>query len=210
MEHNHRQAQLAATTLLILERNQAQFQVFVLKRQNRGGFLRDALVFPGGIVEPVDHENGQDPLIAAAVRETQEETGLVIDKNSLTRFSWWLTPVSEKRRFDTHFFIAPYPKGQEAVINKAEAEWGRLMTPSEILALHERNEVLLMPPTLLTLELIAGLTTLKEAQEMAYSLDAPICPELSTDALGAPRLALPSGLGLARQGFKISKDGRFS
>jgi 8-oxo-dGTP pyrophosphatase MutT (NUDIX family) len=210
LEHNHQRPQLSATTLLILERSEEECQIFVLKRQNRGGFLGDALVFPGGVVEEIDYASGDEPLVTAAVREIREETGLLVDPNTLTPFSWWLTPKTEKRRFDTHFFVAPYPQDQAAAVNLAESQWGALLAPSEILAQHARGEAHLVPPTLLTLEHIRGARTLAEVRARAHDLEAPICPELQIDAAGERILALPESSGFARRGFKITGDGRFS
>jgi 8-oxo-dGTP pyrophosphatase MutT (NUDIX family) len=210
LEHNHQRPQLSATSILILERSGEECQIFVLKRQNRGGFLKDALIFPGGKLEECDYSKGKDPLLATAVRETQEETGLCLDPSSLTLFSWWMTPKIETRRFDTRFYVGPYPLGQELKICQEEAEWGRLFAPSELLELHKRHEVRLMPPNLLTLEMISGLRTLDEVRARALHLEEPICPELMVDEAGDRYLTIPDTLGLARTRFKIGADGRFS
>lgn len=201
---------LSATTLLILERNLEECQIFVLKRQDRGGFLKDALVFPGGIVEKEDFEGLTDPLRAAAVREIKEETGLRVDSTNLVPFSWWLTPESEPKRFDTHFFVAPYPKDQEPHINLDESEWGRLMYPSDILEQHKRREVRLMPPTLLTLETICGLTSFEEVAQKAQVGKEPICPKIETDSSGQIFLTIPETLGFGRSRFKVEPAGGFS
>jgi len=189
---------LSATTVLILERNRAECQIFVLKRQDRGGFLKDALVFPGGIVEKIDFDRSADPVRAAAVREIEEETGLRVDSSDLVPFSWWLTPESEPKRFDTHFFVAPYPKGQEPSINLEESQWGRLMIPSEILEQHARREVRLLPPTLLTLETICGLTSFEEVVKKAQVGPEPICPKVEIDASGQVFLTIPESAGFGR------------
>lgn len=201
---------LSATTLLILERNLDECQIFVLKRQDRGGFLKDALVFPGGIVERVDFEGSGDPLRAAAVREIEEETGLHIDDVELVPFSWWLTPESEPKRFDTHFFVAPYPKDQEPQVNLEESQWGRLMTPSEILEQHKRREVRLMPPTLLTLETICGLVKFEDVVQKAKVGPEPICPKIEIDSSGQLFLTIPESLGFGRSRFKVEAAGGFS
>lgn len=209
-KNTHAKPRLAATTLLILERSDQECQIFILKRQNNGGFLKDAWIFPGGVVEECDYKNEADPLLSAAVREVAEETGLLIHHNDLQHFSWWLTPKSEAKRFDTHFYVAPYPQSQEPVINPAEAQWGRLLAPSEILALHKAREARLMPPTLLTLESIAGLRTIREIMSKASAVAAPICPELVAVTGQTPALTLPPGLGFKRTRFEISEDGWFS
>lgn len=210
MEDNHRIPQLSATTLLILEREDQECQVFVLKRQNRGGFLQDAIVFPGGVIEPEDYLNQNDALKAAAVREIVEETGLVVDPATLCSFSWWITPKIEKRRFDTRFFVAPYPNNQIAKVNEEESQWGCLLTPSEILQRHENRHLRLLPPTLFCLERIKNCRTFAEVLAKAQDLREPICPELELDEHGEAFLALPSSHHGVRKGFKISTDGRFS
>src|SRR5688500_16610356 len=43
-----------------------------------------------------------------------ERTGLAADLAALTYFSHWVTPADRPRRFDTRFFVAALPPGQEA------------------------------------------------------------------------------------------------
>jgi len=67
-------------------------------------------VFPGGAVDAGEDE------VDAALRELHEEAAIDgIDRDALVRFSQWITPAEVKIRFDTHFFLAPAPPGQEIV-----------------------------------------------------------------------------------------------
>src|ERR1700678_3221255 len=50
-------------------------------------------------------------LVHAAVRELAEEASIAVDPATLHLFSHWITPASEPRRYDTHFFAAQAPPG---------------------------------------------------------------------------------------------------
>ncbi|MFP6608322.1 MAG: NUDIX domain-containing protein, partial [Myxococcota bacterium] len=74
--------QLSAT-VVVLRDEATGLEVLLLQRTALDGGAGGAWVFPGGRVEDVDREGeGRDPVIAlqrAAVRETREEAGLVLD-----------------------------------------------------------------------------------------------------------------------------------
>ena len=99
-----------AATVIVLRDGADGLEVLLLRRNPASRFMGGAWVFPGGAVDPGDASHR-----AAAVREVEEEAGLVLpDPAALIRFSRWITPKEIAIRFDTHFFLAPAPPGQEA------------------------------------------------------------------------------------------------
>ena len=95
------------------------------RRPRRSAFAPDVFVFPGGGVEPHDFDaaplrplavtcavhTGAPPklaaaLAAAALRETEEETGLVVpdDHGALTLLARAITPTNSPIRFHARFF----------------------------------------------------------------------------------------------------------
>lgn len=70
----------------------------------------------------------------------------------LIPYSHWITPEIEPRRFDTRFFLAQIPEGQVAVHDRMELTESHWMTPASALAEHQAGRIVLMPPTLKTIE----------------------------------------------------------
>jgi 8-oxo-dGTP pyrophosphatase MutT (NUDIX family) len=66
--------------------------------------------------------------------------------------SHWITPEIESRRFDTRFFLARLPEGQSPVHDRMELTESGWMTPAFALAEHAAGRIVLMPPTLKTIE----------------------------------------------------------
>lgn len=86
-------------------------EVLWIRRSRAMSFAPGMLAFPGGVVEAVDRRAGEGPLAAgvlprAAVRELQEETGLVVPAAALQVLARWITPEHEPRRYDTTFLVA--------------------------------------------------------------------------------------------------------
>jgi len=66
------------------------------------------------------------------------------------------TPAFAPMRFETTFFVANLPPGQEPAIWSGELEEGHWSTAADMLASWTRGECLLSPPTLMTLLAISG------------------------------------------------------
>jgi hypothetical protein len=71
-------------------------------------------------------------------------------------FAHWITPEIQPLRFDTRFFVAAMPSGQEAVADEQEITEVRWLAPREALEAHARGELSLRNPTVKNLELFDG------------------------------------------------------
>lgn len=80
------------------------------------------------------------------------DLGVHLDLDGLAYWSHWVTPSLEPRRFDTRFFVARMPAGQEASVDNHETTEQRWLTPAAALAACTAGEIILPPPTLRTLE----------------------------------------------------------
>jgi 8-oxo-dGTP pyrophosphatase MutT (NUDIX family) len=85
------------------------------------------------------------------------ETGLVLRADLLHPWARWITPPGPPRRYDTAFFVALVPAGQDADAHTTEAVEATWWHPAEALEHWERGEMQLMPPTSRTLAEIAEL-----------------------------------------------------
>ncbi|SDO88969.1 NUDIX domain-containing protein [Nakamurella panacisegetis] len=188
-----------AATVMLLREGSAGLEVFVMHRVAGMAFAPSVTVFPGGGVDPGDHDapvwSGPDrrwwatalakeqdlasALVVAAVRELFEETGVLLSEGGLGESErqavaehrstlrevmdphrlrlrsellrpWanWITPPGNTRRYDTFFFLAAQPEGQEAQMLTSEAESGRWARPVDLLAEHAGGQLAMMPPTL--------------------------------------------------------------
>ncbi|WP_338892907.1 NUDIX hydrolase [Rhodococcus sovatensis] len=103
--------------------------------------------------------------------------GLVLRADLLRPWSNWITPVGEKRRYDTRFFVAVQPEGQFADGATTEAASVGWRSPESALTDWRAGSTVLLPPTWSQL---SGLTEFSSvADVLATSPDiAPIQPNL--------------------------------
>ena len=92
---------------------------------------------------------------------TQKEQ-LLLALDQLHYYAHWITPEARPQRFDTYFFIARHPVGQEATHDQKETTAGIWITPGEALKENLTGEVVLSPPTLKTLEDLSRFETADE------------------------------------------------
>ena len=81
----------------------------------------------------------------AGVAEFCTATGLQFDLRGLVYCAHWLTPVGSPKRFDTRFFAARAPAGQQAEADLAEAVELMWLTPAQ--ALDRARGLKLLPVT---------------------------------------------------------------
>jgi 8-oxo-dGTP pyrophosphatase MutT (NUDIX family) len=77
---------------------------------------------------------------------------LTLAVDLLLPFGHWITPIGPPRRFDTRFFVAPAPPGQDPSHDGWETTEGLWMRPIDVLAAADRDEVDLIEPTRHTLQ----------------------------------------------------------
>jgi 8-oxo-dGTP pyrophosphatase MutT (NUDIX family) len=215
----------------------AGVEVYMLRRKSTMAFAPGGFVFPGGSVDERDADSevawaGPDiaewgrvldappelarALVCAAVRETFEESGvllagpsadsvvadtatadleadrgalldrslslagllarrrLMLRSDLLSPWSRWITPILEERRYDARFFAAALPSPQQPRDVGGEAAAVAWLRPADAIAAARRGELILLPPTAVTLAELAA------------------CPSVS-EALAAPRALAPSG-----------------
>ncbi|MDP6376838.1 MAG: NUDIX domain-containing protein [Pseudomonadales bacterium] len=79
---------------------------------------------------------------------------LILECEDVLYFSHWLTPGGAAKRFDTRFFVAAMPHGQEADPHEWETQHGMWIEACEALTRHAREEWQMISPTLVALESI--------------------------------------------------------
>ena len=81
---------------------------------------------------------------------------LVLATDQLCYFAHWITPVTEPRRYDTHFFLVGAPLQQEALHDQLETSDGIWIQPSEALARNAEGTFPLAFPTIHQLRELAS------------------------------------------------------
>jgi hypothetical protein len=89
--------------------------------------------------------------------------GLRLTTDRLVYFAHWITPEEQPLRFDTRFFAAPAPAGQEATGDDYEMTDLKWLTPAEAVDAQRRGEITLRNPTVKNLMLFDGALTTAEA-----------------------------------------------
>ncbi len=212
-----------ASTVALIRDTDVNLEVYLLRRVPNMAFAAGLYVFPGGSVDPKDAEGspegwigpapeewadqlGTDAvtaacLVRAAVRETFEESGvllaasliedgrpapvteteradleagrlslaallarhhLALRADLLAPLQHWVTPELSPRRYDTRFFVAALPSGQEPREVGTEADRRVWVTPADAQA----SGIGLMRPTQ------AALTELARYRSVAAVLAA--------------------------------------
>jgi 8-oxo-dGTP pyrophosphatase MutT (NUDIX family) len=184
-----------AATVIVLRGGADGLEVLLVKRTPHARFMGGVWVFPGGAVDAGEGE-GDAAHRVAAVRELQEEAGIALDDpRALVKFSRWITPAEVVVRFDTHFFLAPLPDGQEATIDGDEIVDQGWFTPAAALAAHESGDIALVFPTIKHLEQLGGFASAEQLLEYARGRDVgPVQPRVVTEGETA-RLLLPGEPG---------------
>ncbi|THT98669.1 NUDIX hydrolase [Lampropedia puyangensis] len=119
---------------------------------------------------------------------------LACSVQNLLPFSRWITPKVpnfSSKRFDTWFLLAQAPAEQTAQADTSEAVrlvWG---TPRALLASHQRREILLPPPQIMTLAHLSRFASIAAVQTHA-STQAPYCiTPVSVDVDGQRMVCFP-------------------
>jgi len=166
-----------AATVVVL-REGSPFEFLLLRRNDKVAFMAGSYVFPGGRVDPADHpapgsvlppstfadlsDAEEAAYRQAAVREVKEEANVALAPADLAPLAHWVTPEIESRRYDTRFFLARMPSGQEPRHDEGEMTALAWLSPTAAIEKFARREMLLPPPTWTTIRQLEKLTSIDE------------------------------------------------
>lgn len=173
---------IPAATVVLLRDGPDGVETLMLRRDSKLEFAGGMWVFPGGRVDPGDHDSPETsdsssiadelaPARRAAVREAREETGLEVDEEALVVLSYWEPPAIAPKRFSTWFFLAGIPAGEglEITVDGGEITAHAWLRPSVALARRDLHEIELVPPTWVTLHDLARYDDTESALAAARS-----------------------------------------
>jgi len=167
-----------AATVVLLRDTLAGPEAYLLRRASTMAFAARMYAFPGGSAEP--GESPED----AAIREVHEETGVRLGPADLKPWARWITPEFEPRRYDTWFYVAALPAGQEPADISGEADRTCWLPPAEALRLA------MLPPTIVVLRSLAEYGSVGEVLAVPERPVSAVLPRIELTEHGA-RLVLP-------------------
>jgi 8-oxo-dGTP pyrophosphatase MutT (NUDIX family) len=154
-----------AATVILLRGASERLEVLLVQRTPKARFMGGVWVFPGGAVD-ADEGDGDGAHRLAAVRELAEEAEIQLaDPAALVKFSRWITPAQVEIRFDTHFFLAELPQGQEPRVDGEECIDLGWFAPTDALDAYRREELPLVFPTIKHLEQLGEFASASELLE---------------------------------------------
>lgn len=137
-----------------------------------------------------------DPAGAAEFNAWLADRDLVLELGRLTYWARWITPVWERRRYDTRFFLARAPEGQVAAFDDVEVTGQHWITPRAALDKARDGELHMIYPTIKNLEDVAGACGEAGSIDEAFSCAAErdivtVLPHFERTADGGFRVSHP-------------------
>ncbi len=110
----------------------------------------------------------------------RERLMLLVDRMHLV--DHWITPVGERRRFDT-FFVARAPDAQEPLHDDGETIASLWVCPDDALRMWQAGELQMFPPTVVSLQFLEPHRTAEAAMSAAAAVGVPrpVLPKLRLD-----------------------------
>jgi 8-oxo-dGTP pyrophosphatase MutT (NUDIX family) len=150
-----------AATVILLRGGADELEVLLVRRTPHARFMGGVWVFPGGAVDAREGE-GDEAHRVAAIRELREEAGIALEEpDALVQFSRWITPAEVQIRFDTHFFLAVLPHGQQPRVDGEECIEHGWFTPRAALDASAAGEIELVFPTIKHLEQLSDFSSVE-------------------------------------------------
>ncbi len=97
------------------------------------------------------------------LRAVVERERLHLALDALVLFSHWVTPPIDSRQFDTRFFMARVPAHQTPAHDDTETTHSLWVRPADAIAQAERHDIVLPPPTWITLRELEPFATVEAA-----------------------------------------------
>ena len=172
-----------------------RLEVLLVRRTPKARFMGGVWVFPGGAVDAAEGA-GDEAHRVAAMRELREEADIALEApGALVKFSRWITPAQVQIRYDTHFFLALLPHGQEPRVDGEECVDLGWFSPAAALNAHAAGEIELVFPTIKHLEQLGEFSSVESLLAHARGREVqPVEPRVLLEGEVA-RIVLPGEPG---------------
>jgi 8-oxo-dGTP pyrophosphatase MutT (NUDIX family) len=112
-----------------------------------------------------------------SIVELCRDRALTIDLSGLHYVDHWLTPLGERRRFDTRFFLGEVPADQVLVHDDLETVDSVWVRPADGVASFSDGRWTMMPPTVANLRWLEAHDDVAGALRAAAAVESPVCTE---------------------------------
>ena len=139
------------------------------------------------------------------------DADLVPATDRLFYFARWITPLANPRRWDTRFLVGAMPPGQEAVADGTETVSCRWLTPRAALAEYEAGHIMLIPPTVRTLDDLARFASVDDVlADAARRVVRAVMPAIVQDGVDTA-ITYPDNTGQQARPARrlVLRDGRW-
>src|SRR5947207_1745825 len=147
----------SASAVILFRHFGSELNIFWVRRAQH-------MAFQGGYyaVLCVQLDPDEDANVCAE-REVLEEVGARIDPATLMDVGRWVTPAFSPRRFDTRFFLAECPAGEEPRLTSDEHDLGEWIPPKDAVAKWMKGQILAAPSVTYALRcLVEGLDDIQK------------------------------------------------
>lgn len=121
------------------------------------------------------------------LQDVARKENLQFPLDALIPYAHWITPEIMPKRFRTFFFLVRLPEGQLTTTDCSELTDSLWATPRDILKMYSNKEIMLMPPTLKTLEELTAYASIDELFAAARGRAIyPVMPQPGEQILKLP------------------------
>ena len=142
--------------------------------------------------------------------ELAEAEDLVLACDHLVPFAHWITPETQPKRFDTHFFLANAPRDQEAMHDGHESTDSVWITPAALVKAADAGEWYVMFPTRLNAQKFGRSERVADALADARSSPVVTVMPRGQKVEGGRRLRIPAGAGYGLTEAFVDARGAFT
>lgn len=166
------------------------------------------LVTDGPFVEEALRNHWRPRIVTheEAFADFLELTGHRLIADRLTPWSHWCPPMGlEKRRYDTRFYLATMPDGEEAIHDGSESVTSHWVRATEALARADAGETSIIFPTRRNLERLAQHDAVEALVQHALAYPVTLVQPVIEHREDGPYLCIPEGIGFPVTAEKLDR-----
>ncbi|MBM4308108.1 MAG: hypothetical protein FJ107_07305 [Deltaproteobacteria bacterium] len=123
--------------------------------------------------------------------QTAKDANIFLALDQLHYYAHWITPEARSERFDTRFFLARLPEGQEASFDQKETTAEVWLTPQEAFEENVKGKMALSPPALKIMEDLSRYKTIEEVFDSLRGKEMRTILPILTKISNEPTILLP-------------------